>query len=80
MLENKTNLKQKIVIVCMDVLLLAELCLSIYLGYHDKENITLIFLRTFVPLCLATVVCARILIRRFSDLRGQEVALSEKKG
>ena len=59
------NKRQRIVIVVMDLLLLAELCLAIYLGRADRAHLSGIFLRTFVPLAAVTVVGGRILIRRF---------------
>lgn len=58
------NFRQKMVVILVNVLLLGELTLSIYLGHQDPENITIIFLRTFIPLVLCTLVLARILIRK----------------
>lgn len=58
------NLKQKIVVVVMDALLLAELTLAIYLGYRDPGNQTEIFLKTFLPALVVTVGAARLCIHR----------------
>ena len=61
------NLKQKMVVVLMDVLLLAELAVAIYLGVRDPDNLTVIFLKTYVPTAAVTVVAARICIRRLAS-------------
>lgn len=61
----KLNLRQRIVVIAMDVLLLAELTFSIYLGHQDPEYMAAIFLKVFIPMLIATVVVARILIKRF---------------
>ncbi len=60
------NGKQKIVVVTMDGLLLAELALSMYLGWRDPENLTVVFLKTFVPAVAVTFVAARIFIKRLA--------------
>ena len=58
------NLKQRLVVIVMDLLLLAELAVAIYLGYQNQEQLTLIFLRTYVPAMAVTVVLARICFER----------------
>ena len=58
------SFKQKIVVILTNVLLLAELTFSIYLGHQDPENMTIIFLRTFIPMVLCTLVLAKVIIRR----------------
>ncbi|MFZ0241647.1 MAG: hypothetical protein WAL90_08375 [Desulfobacterales bacterium] len=66
MLEDKLNGKQKLIVVAMDLLLLIELAVAVYLGYQHQENLTVIFLRTYVPAMLITVVMARIGIRKLA--------------
>ena len=61
------NIKQKFVVIIMDVLLLAELGISIYLGYRDPENLTIVFLKTYVPALIVTMVAARVMLRWFRD-------------
>jgi len=58
------NARQKLVVVLMDAALLAELAVCIYLGKQDPENMTGIFLKTFVPMVVGTLIAARILIKR----------------
>ncbi|MDY6910102.1 MAG: hypothetical protein SWC40_09210 [Thermodesulfobacteriota bacterium] len=59
------NVKQKIVVLVMDLLLLVELTWSIYLGHGRGDEMTAVFLRTFLPLALVTVVSGRLLVRRW---------------
>lgn len=70
------NKRQRIVIVVMDLLLLLELCLAMYMGHADRPHLSAIFLRTFVPLALVTVLGGRFLIRRF----GRAEAAGETTG
>jgi hypothetical protein len=62
--ENRLSPGQRWVVVAMNLLLLAELTLSMYWGQQDPENLSAIFLRTFVPLAAMTVVAGRLLLRR----------------
>ena len=66
MLPDKMNKKQKLIVVVMDLLLLIELAVAVYLGYQQQENLTIIFLRTYVPAMLVTVILARIGIRKLA--------------
>jgi len=61
------NIKQKIVVMIMDLLILAELATCMYFGMRDPEALTLFFLKTYVPLLLATILAGRLLIRRLSE-------------
>jgi hypothetical protein len=58
------NIKQKIVVAIMDVFILAELIVSIYIGHQDPENVTALFLKIYAPALLITVLVGRICIRR----------------
>lgn len=70
-MKNVSNLKQRIAVVVMDVLLLAELTCSIFLAQQDMENMTAIFLRSFVPMALVTLVVAKICIRMLRSRTSQ---------
>jgi hypothetical protein len=59
------NGKQKLVVVAMDLLLIAELGFSIHRGAASGEDLTMVFLKSFIPAAILTVVGARLLIRRF---------------
>lgn len=59
----RLNYKQRLVVVAMDLLLLTELTCSIFIAHHDMENVTAIFLRTFIPLALLTLIGTKIAIK-----------------
>jgi hypothetical protein len=71
--QQALNFKQKIVVILMNVFLLAEMTYSICLGKQVPEDMTLIFLKTYIPMVIGTLLLARILIRRF----GRGSALSQ---
>jgi hypothetical protein len=58
------NIKQKIVVVIIDLLILAELTSSIYMGQRHPEEMVVVFLKTFLPLVALTLVTGRIAIRK----------------
>jgi len=82
--ESRLNGKQRIVVVVMNLLLLAELTYCMYAGHQEPEYLAGYLLRTFLPMVLATVVLARLLIRKLHrekifTLAGDEtVTLSEE--
>ncbi|MBI5062320.1 MAG: hypothetical protein HZB87_02290 [Desulfatitalea sp.] len=51
----------------MNLLLLAELTLGMYWGQQDPENLSAIFLRTFIPSGAMTILAARLMLRRFKN-------------
>jgi len=65
---NDFNLKQKLVVLVMDLMLLAELGYSIHLGVTTGGDVTLVFLKNFVPAVILTVVGSRWLIRRWQTV------------
>lgn len=58
------NLRQKVAVGILDVVIIAEVCFSIYMGSRDPENLTPIFLKTFFMLAIPTLIIARIIIKR----------------
>lgn len=58
------NRKQKILVVFLDILILSELTLAMYLSAQNPEDFTGIFLRTFIPLAAATFILGMIGIRK----------------
>lgn len=59
------NTPQKILILVMDFLLLAELTLSMYWSAPHGKAMAAVFLRTYLPMASATVVATWLLLRRF---------------
>ncbi len=66
------NAKQKIALLVMDVLLLLELTLCVYFSFQDKENMPFLFMRSYVPLCLGTLIFFKILIGRLRTRDSRE--------
>lgn len=58
------NLRQKAVVLTMDILLLAELMVCMYLGHQQGDQLTVFFLKTYLPAGALTVLPAWYLIRR----------------
>jgi hypothetical protein len=65
--NQRLNPRQRAVVLAMNILLLVEMAVSIYLGQQNPENLTIIFLRTYLPLLIVTLIAARVLIRKLSD-------------
>ncbi len=58
------NFRQKVVIGIMDVLMIAELCVSMYVADKDQANFTPVFFKTFVMMIVPTLIAARIVFKR----------------
>ncbi len=62
--QRRLSPRQRIVVFLMNFLLLSELTLAMYLGQHAGDELTSVFLKTFIPLAAATLFTARIALRR----------------
>ena len=67
MSSESLNTPQRLVVIIMDVLLLAELCLCMYLSSRTPDDMVPVFLKTYLPAALVTLVGARFLIRRLGS-------------
>jgi hypothetical protein len=72
--EDRLNGRQRTVVVMMNLMLLAELTVCMYLGQQDPDNLTVFFLKTFLPVAGGTLIIARILIKRWADCVSGQVA------
>jgi len=66
-MRQENNRKQNIVLIMVDTLVLLELMVSIYLGYQNPENITAVFLKTYIPVVIVTIIIGRFFIRRLGS-------------
>jgi hypothetical protein len=57
------NIKQKIAVVVINLLVLAELAFSIYLGSRDQDMV-ITFLKIYVPALVITLFLGRVFIRK----------------
>lgn len=61
------NLQQKIVVVIMDVLLIVELCVSMYFASQNQDRLTVVFMQYFLTMCIPTMLFAKILVKRLGS-------------
>lgn len=76
--ESRLNRKQRMVVVVMNLLLLIELTYCMYAGHREPEYLAGYLLRTFLPMVIATVVIARLLIRKLCTEKTFTLAGDEK--
>ena len=60
----RMNLRQKIAVVVVDILVLVELCISIYFANLDADNFTPVFLKAFLGMLIPTLIAAKLVIRK----------------
>jgi hypothetical protein len=53
-------------VVLADLLVLAELCVAMYVAHHHPQRFTPVFLTVFFGLLLPTVIVARRLLNRLA--------------
>lgn len=58
------NFPQKISVAIMDILIIAELFLSIHWGQKDPENFTPLVFKYFFVMLVPTLIVARIVTKR----------------
>ncbi len=67
--KERFNLRQKLVLLLMDVLLLAELCYTMYIASGTGDMFSSVFMRTYLPMFIPTAVGGIWLCRRVRDRR-----------
>lgn len=63
------NIQQKATVAVLDILIIIELCISIYVSNKDPENMTLLFMKCFFLMAIPTLIAARV---AFKMLRSKE--------
>jgi hypothetical protein len=58
------NFRQKVAVAILDVLVIAELCVSMYFASQDLENLTPVFLKSFLTMVIPTLLLAWVVIKR----------------
>jgi len=61
------NMKQRIVVIIADILLLAALTFSVYVAQQTPQEIAFAFMKTFIPMVICTLVMGRIFIKKFQS-------------
>ena len=58
------NLHQKIAVAVMDVLILAELCFSMFMAHSHPENFTPVFFKFFLGMLIPTLIAAKMVVNK----------------
>jgi hypothetical protein len=58
------NLRQRIVMIVADMLILAQLTYSMYVAQQVPEEIALVFMKTFFPMVICTLIAGRYFFRK----------------
>ena len=61
------NSRQRWAVVCMDVAMLAEVTLSVYLASRQPDEFTPIFMKVFFSMLIPTIAAGNFAIRRLRD-------------
>ncbi len=64
MMKETFNFRQKMAVVILDILILAELTGCLYWSNRFGEELTRIFLSTYLPMVLVTMIIGKICISR----------------
>ena len=61
------NFRQKVAVAILDIAVIAELCVSMYLATHDPDNLTPVFLKSFLSMVIPTLLLGRVVIKRLGS-------------
>lgn len=61
------NSRQRLAVILMDVAVLAEVTLSMYLASRNPDDYTVVFMKAFFAMCIPTVIAGICAIRRLRD-------------
>jgi hypothetical protein len=67
------NMRQKMVIAILDVLLIVELCIGMYSASSNPESFTPAFVKSFFSMLIPTLIVARIMVKRFRSVTPEPV-------
>jgi hypothetical protein len=63
------NFRQKVAVAVLDIVVIAQLCVSMYWASQEPENLTLVFIKSFLTMVIPTLLLGRLVIKR---LRSEE--------
>jgi cell shape-determining protein MreD len=55
--------RQRAIVIVVDVLMIAELCVAMYRASLTPDELTPVFMRTFLPMLVPTLIAAFVAIR-----------------
>jgi membrane protein CcdC involved in cytochrome C biogenesis len=59
--------RQKIAVVVLDILVIAELCLAMYMASANPDQLTPVFMKRFFAMLVPTLVAGYITVRLFRE-------------
>jgi|WetSurMetagenome_2_1015567.scaffolds.fasta_scaffold679934_1 hypothetical protein len=63
------NFRQKVAVAVLDVVVIVQLCVSMYLATREPDNLTPVFLKSFLTMVVPTLLLGKLVIGR---LRSKE--------
>lgn len=72
--KERFNLRQKLALLVMDILLLAELCYTMHAASTAGDMFSAVFMRTYLPMFIPTAVGGIWMCRRFRDRHDSAIA------
>lgn len=63
----KLNTRQRLAVICLDVAMLAEVTLSVYMASKNPDQFTPVFMKAFFSMLIPTVAAGIFAIRRLRD-------------
>jgi hypothetical protein len=61
------NARQNLALICLDVALLAEVTISVYMASKQPEAFTPVFMKVFFTMLIPTLIAGIAAIRHFRD-------------
>jgi hypothetical protein len=58
------NFRQKVAVAILDVVVIAQLCVSMYFAAQEPNNLTPVFLKSFLTMVVPTLLLAKVVIGR----------------
>jgi hypothetical protein len=67
------NMQQKMVIAIVDVVVIVELCIGMYMASSNPDNLTPAFVKSFFSMLIPTLIVAKLVINRFRSVSPEPV-------
>jgi hypothetical protein len=58
------NFRQKVAVAILDIVVIAELCVSMYLASQEPDNLTPVFIKSFLSMVIPTLLLGKLVITR----------------
>lgn len=67
--KKEMNIRQKMVIAIMDVLIIVEMCISIYFANQHPSNFEPMFFKLFLAMAVSTFLISMMYVRRLRSIQ-----------